>query len=217
MQPLEIAENALMANLFAGTPYAHSVHGDLASLNSIGEGDLMNFYHQYYVDKNADLVIVGDISLAEAQAMASQFSKALPSGQKAAIPGLNSLFNPPISSNSAGFNNSNNSNNSEDDDAISDNEEEIRAALFENGPLSIAVDATDFQVYTKGIKTTCEYSGLNHGVLLVGYGIENGINYWIIKNSWGTSWGENGYIRLQRGLGLCGMNIMVSTSVLSVD
>ncbi len=110
MQPLEIAENALMANLFAGTPYAHSVHGDLASLNSIGEGDLMNFYHQYYVDKNADLVIVGDISLAEAQAMASQFSKALPSGQKAAIPGLNSLFNPPISSNSAGFNNSNNSN-----------------------------------------------------------------------------------------------------------
>jgi len=109
-QPLEIAENALMANLFSGTSYAHSVHGNLTSVNTIGEGDLMNFYHQYYVDKNADLVIVGDISLAQAQNIASQFSSALPSGQKAVIPALNSLFNPPISINSNNSTSSNSSN-----------------------------------------------------------------------------------------------------------
>jgi cathepsin F len=98
---------------------------------------------------------------------------------------------------------------------VSQNEEEIRKALYEHGPLSIAVDATEFQTYHGGILSKCKFYGLNHGVTLVGYGEENGTKYWIIRNSWGRGWGEQGYVRVARGKGLCGMNQAVSTAVLA--
>ena len=44
---------------------------------------------------------------------------------------------------------------------------------------------------------------VNHGVAVVGYGSEGGKDYWLIKNSWGTSWGESGFIRFKRGTGHC--------------
>lgn len=97
---------------------------------------------------------------------------------------------------------------------VSKNEEEILKVLYETGPLSIAVDATDFQTYTKGIKRTCNFRGLNHGVALVGYGEENGVKYWVVRNSWGKGWGEQGYIRLERGKGLCGLNSDISTATI---
>lgn len=101
---------------------------------------------------------------------------------------------------------------------ISSNEDEIARVLHENGPLSVAVNATPFQFYTGGIlkgnKRTCNPRMLNHGVTLVGYGEEDGTKFWIIKNSWGTGWGEEGYIRLERGCGACGVNTNVSTAKL---
>ena len=52
-------------------------------------------------------------------------------------------------------------------------------------------------------------STINHAITIVGYGTDGTTPYWIIKNSWGESWGENGYFRLALGRGLCGINTYV--------
>ncbi|XP_028143896.1 cathepsin L-like proteinase [Diabrotica virgifera virgifera] len=83
----------------------------------------------------------------------------------------------------------------------------LASALSSVGPVSIAVDADTWQLYGGGIfnNKNCGTS-LNHGVLAVGY--TNDV--FIVKNSWGTSWGELGYIRISRGHNLCGLNQMNS-------
>ena len=80
---------------------------------------------------------------------------------------------------------------------------DYRALLFavaNIGPIAISVDASNWSKYTGGIFNDCnqENPDINHAVVLVGYGEENGEKYWIIRNSWSPSWGENGYIRLAR-------------------
>lgn len=105
--------------------------------------------------------------------------------------------------------------------AGSEDEEQIKQFLFENGPLAIALNATPLQFYFGGVfdlwipKFLCNPEGLNHGVLIVGYGVnEKGKKYWIVKNSWGSKWGEKGYFRIVRGKGLCGVNKYVITAKL---
>jgi len=87
--------------------------------------------------------------------------------------------------------------------------------LFAAGPLSITLNANYFNSYRGGIMNIASCTGgvLNHAVLLVGFGVENGTPYWRVKNSWGTSWGEAGYIRIYRGNGMCGINEGVSYPV----
>jgi cathepsin L len=82
-------------------------------------------------------------------------------------------------------------------------------------PVSVAIEADSkvFQLYKSGILTDIKCgTNLDHGVLVVGYGHDSELNldYWKIKNSWGTEWGENGYIRILRttsntSVGLCGV------------
>jgi len=84
-----------------------------------------------------------------------------------------------------------------------DGTEEALQEAVAQGPVSVAVDAeTVFQFYNKGIvKSNFCGASLDHGVLAVGYGVENGVKYWKVKNSWNSRWGENGYIRLLKGKG----------------
>lgn len=85
-------------------------------------------------------------------------------------------------------------------------------AALQTAPLSVAVAASSsvFQLYRGGIisSTGCG-TALNHAVNLVGYGTENGTPYWIVRNSWGSNWGESGYFRVLRstsnGAGICGI------------
>lgn len=105
----------------------------------------------------------------------------------------------------------------EDDYPASENNLQAKVSLQ---PVSVAIDAGGyaFQLYSHGVFD--EYCGhqLNHGVTVVGYGEDHGEKYWLVKNSWGTSWGEAGYIRLARNspssnIGICGILMQASYPV----
>ncbi|CAI9782060.1 unnamed protein product [Fraxinus pennsylvanica] len=81
-----------------------------------------------------------------------------------------------------------------------------------NQPVSVAIDASGsaFQFYKSGVFTGDCKANLDHSVTAIGYGTsEDGTKYWLVKNSWGTNWGEEGYIRMEREIdnkeGLCGI------------
>lgn len=102
---------------------------------------------------------------------------------------------------------------------IPSNDESALLKAVAQQPVSVAIEAggRDFQLYAGGILTGGCGTDLDHGVLIVGYGSNAGLDYWIVKNSWGSNWGEKGYIRMQRGggatkkaTGLCGINMMAS-------
>ncbi|CAN4095357.1 unnamed protein product [Withania somnifera] len=104
------------------------------------------------------------------------------------------------------------------EDVPEDNEKALQKALA-NQPVSVAVEGggRDFQHYKSGIFTGRCGTAVDHGVVAVGYGTENGMDYWIVRNSWGASWGEKGYLRMQRNVasrkGLCGIAIEPSYPV----
>ena len=88
----------------------------------------------------------------------------------------------------------------------------LKAAVAQQ-PVSIAIEADTkyFQSYSSGVLTSSSCgTNLDHGVLIVGYGTENGIKYWLVKNSWSTSWGDQGYVKIARSdstndPGVCGI------------
>eukprot|EP00999_Lentomonas_sp_LEN2_P002997 NODE_853_length_1153_cov_212.752437_g811_i0.p1 GENE.NODE_853_length_1153_cov_212.752437_g811_i0~~NODE_853_length_1153_cov_212.752437_g811_i0.p1 ORF type:complete len:323 (+),score=79.77 NODE_853_length_1153_cov_212.752437_g811_i0:69-1037(+) len=92
------------------------------------------------------------------------------------------------------------------------NEDSMARYMFQHGPLQIGVDALSWQSYSGGIMSNCYGRQLDHSVLAVGYNDNHSPPYWIVKNSWGTSWGENGYIRLAKGSDQCGLKTMPSSS-----
>lgn len=88
----------------------------------------------------------------------------------------------------------------------------LKAAVAKQ-PIAVAIEADTkyFQSYSGGILTSSSCgTSLDHGVLTVGYGEENGQKYWLVKNSWGTSWGDQGYVKIGRSestndAGICGI------------
>ncbi|KAJ3648356.1 hypothetical protein Zmor_020166 [Zophobas morio] len=84
---------------------------------------------------------------------------------------------------------------------VSPNEEALKYYVAMYGPVSVSIDVLrDFQYYSGGVyyNEKCSTSHTNHGVVVVGYGTENGHDYWVVKNSWGSDWGLNGYIKMAR-------------------
>ncbi|XP_006663940.1 senescence-specific cysteine protease SAG39-like [Oryza brachyantha] len=82
-------------------------------------------------------------------------------------------------------------------------------------PVSVAVDASSFQFYQGGVMAGSCGTSLDHGVTVVGYGTaSDGAKYWLVKNSWGTTWGEAGYVRMEKDVddsrGMCGIAMQPS-------
>ncbi|KAM7251883.1 hypothetical protein ACFE04_023766 [Oxalis oulophora] len=96
---------------------------------------------------------------------------------------------------------------------VPENDEKSLKKAVAHQPVSVAIEAggREFQLYTTGVFTGRCGTALDHGVVAVGYGTENGKDYWLVRNSWGSNWGESGYIKMERNVanntGKCGIAI----------
>jgi cathepsin X len=89
----------------------------------------------------------------------------------------------------------------------------IMAEIYTRGPVAAGIDSTALHNYTGGILMATTPARINHIVSLVGYGTDNGVDYWIGRNSWGSYWGEKGWFRLVRGKNALGIEGMVSWAI----
>merc|ERR1712168_915778 len=93
---------------------------------------------------------------------------------------------------------------------VQQSEEHLKDAVGTVGPVAVGIDAShySFQLYHGGVyhESRCSSTQLDHGVTVIGYGTEGGKDYWLVKNSWGTTWGEKGYIKMWRNhKNMCGI------------
>jgi C1A family cysteine protease len=86
---------------------------------------------------------------------------------------------------------------------IAASESAIASFMLSGGPVSVGVDSSSWQSYNSGIMTSCTSDAMDHSVLAVGFDDTHNPPYWIVKNSWGANWGEQGYIRVAKGSNQC--------------
>lgn len=189
-----------------GSCWAFSAVGALEGLHSIGSGSLVQFSEQQLVDCSQSFgnegcnggLMDAAFEYVAANGIETEADYAYRgSDNKCAVNPLKTTFK------IGGF-----------VDVPQNVSSQLQAAIAIN-PVSIAIEADGFwfQFYLGGIFNASCGTNLDHGVLAVGYGVENGKKFWIVKNSWGGSWGEKGYIRIADngdGPGVCG--IMMSAS-----
>ncbi|XP_041997511.1 cysteine proteinase 3-like [Salvia splendens] len=99
-------------------------------------------------------------------------------------------------------------------------EDELKHAVALVRPVSVAFEVVaGFRNYKSGVytSTTCgsDPKDVNHAVLAVGYGVEKGVPYWLIKNSWGADWGDNGYFKMEMGKNMCGVATCASYPIVA--
>ncbi|XP_019378962.1 PREDICTED: cathepsin W isoform X2 [Gavialis gangeticus] len=105
---------------------------------------------------------------------------------------------------------------------LSSDEKRLAAHIAAQGPVTVGINAKLLQFYKEGIITknmacNCDPREMNHAVLLVGYGLEKKTPYWIVKNSWGPEWGEEGSFRIYRGSNACGIASLPVTATVAED
>jgi len=98
----------------------------------------------------------------------------------------------------------------------------IASYVATNGPVSVAVDAANWSFYSGGVMSSnsicpdgAGWDTLDHGVNIVGYGTDDSssMDFWIIRNSWNADWGEEGYCRILRGSGFCGVQLFACRAI----
>merc|ERR1712123_446348 len=101
----------------------------------------------------------------------------------------------------------------------SGDEETLKKMVYDKGAVNVGVDANQaFLSYSGGIFDSCYSDSINHAVAIVGYGTERGIDFWLVKNSWGADWGEKGFMKLKRGVKMCGIGkVIVTVDCKTVD
>ena len=190
-----------------GSCWAFSTTGSLEGAHFVATGDLLSFSEQQLVD--CAFLAYGNLGCSGGlQDNAYNYYEA---GYKAELESVYPAYTASRSSCRYDESSATSVTVSDYTHVTENNVDQMKAGL-NIAPLAIAIEADKFcfQTYSSGVfdNTKCG-TNLDHAVLAVGYGTENGQEYWLVKNSWNTTWGDEGYIKIAivDGEGICGVQM----------